>query len=66
MTIGQEPICLTCKHYRLYDPDKFSCKAFPEGIPDKIVFGEISHRENVPGDNGLKYVKGEPQEFDEN
>jgi len=55
MTIGQAPICMGCKNYNRLDADKLSCTAFPQGIPDKIIMGEVSHREHVEGDKGIKF-----------
>lgn len=37
------PVCVNCKHYDVFDNDKWSCKAFPKGIPDIIIFGENDH-----------------------
>jgi hypothetical protein len=46
----QEPTCYTreCKHFmgiaRDKEPDQhFICKAFPDGIPAKITFGDNLH-----------------------
>ena len=36
--------CNTCKNYE----NDFKCAAFPEGIPDKILFGEIKHNKPLP------------------
>ena len=43
--------CIVCKEYT----DKGKCNAFPNGIPDSILFGKISHRINVDNDNGIKF-----------
>jgi hypothetical protein len=53
-TIG---ICSRCKH-KLYE---WGCKAYLDGIPRDILDGTVDHRENVPGDNGIKFeeVKAE-------
>ena len=32
------------------------CKAFPYGIPGKIITGEISHMEGIDGDGGINYL----------
>ncbi|MFC1567471.1 hypothetical protein ACFL3R_01370 [Thermodesulfobacteriota bacterium] len=37
--------CQQCKHFGLYSP---SCKAFPDGIPEKILSGEIDHNKPLP------------------
>jgi hypothetical protein len=31
------------------------CKAFPQGIPDEIAFGNNLHLKPVEGDNGIQY-----------
>ena len=31
------------------------CLAFPEGIPDKIAYGDNKHLEPVKGDSGITY-----------
>lgn len=64
--LGSAPLCVSCKRLRDYDHDRISCDAFPEGIPDEIIFNEVSHKNPVDGDNGLRYSNGEPKEFDEN
>lgn len=43
MTFGPAPICMDCKHYNREDFDKFSCKAFPGGIPRVILDHENDH-----------------------
>ena len=52
--------CLNCKWINESNP--FKCKAFPDGIPQAIVSGELSHIENIDGDNGFKF---EPKDLDE-
>ena len=48
----EEPACYTreCKHFMgiagYKEPDQyFICKAFPDGIPDKITYGDNLHLE---------------------
>jgi hypothetical protein len=43
--------CPVCKHYL----NLFECEAFPEGIPDEILSGEVDHTEPYPGDNGIRF-----------
>lgn len=44
--------CAGCKHK---DPKGRKCKAFPEGIPEKIAVGDHDHTKPYPGDNGFRY-----------
>jgi len=41
------PICFDCRHY--FGGAMYKCKAFPEGIPDKILIGKNKHRKPLPG-----------------
>lgn len=47
--------CLECKNF--IDDKKFTCKAFPKGIPDELLFSRVSHREPYKGDNGIVWVQ---------
>ena len=31
------------------------CKAFPDGIPEKILTGEHDHTKPFKGDNGIRF-----------
>lgn len=39
--------CLECKHF-IHDK-KFTCKAFPKGIPNNILFNEVEHNKRIKG-----------------
>lgn len=56
-----QPICMNCKHLDR-DPDatSFRCSAFPDGIPEKIIFNEADHRRSYRGDNGIRYDPIDP------
>lgn len=38
-----------------YDPIRFYCDAYPEGIPPEIVNNDVDHRTEYEGDNGIQY-----------
>lgn len=44
--------CITCKHKLSYGS---FCLAFPDGIPDTILSGEIDHKKPYKGDHGIQY-----------
>lgn len=63
-----EPRCFerNCKHFVGVDQvdmseetEKVVCKAFPDGIPTKIAYGDDLHLEPVRGDNGIQFELGE-------
>ena len=45
------PLCISCKWFI----DGGTCKAFPKGIPDDFLTGELQHTIPYPGDNGIQY-----------
>ena len=46
------PICFDCKHYR----GDGICEAFPDRIPERILWGEIDHDKPLKGQkNDLVY-----------
>ncbi|HZF64190.1 MAG TPA: hypothetical protein VEZ55_06895 [Chitinophagaceae bacterium] len=40
------PICFTCIHF--IDDGKFTCKAFPKGIIEDILYGNSDHENPTP------------------
>ena len=53
ITIG-DGICNQCEYV---SEDGQRCKAFPQGIPERILTGEIDHHYPVHGDNGIQFKK---------
>ena len=45
-------ICNQCEHLFI---NGITCIAYPKGIPDKILTGEINHRKPYKGDNGIQF-----------
>lgn len=44
--------CTCCKN--LIDGEKRVCEAFPEGIPEELWMGRVSHEKAYEGDNGVR------------
>jgi hypothetical protein len=44
-------VCLNCIHYL----HAGKCIAFPDGIPDSIMFEGNDHRKPVEGDHGIQF-----------
>jgi hypothetical protein len=54
MTIGLSQ-CAFCKHFDRTQPTRNVCNAFPNGIPDDILWNRQSHAEPVDGDGGIVF-----------
>lgn len=54
--------CFICKHLR----SERKCIAFPQGIPDEIYFLGFDHRNEFPGDNGVRFEIAQSCECCEN
>ena len=46
-----EPLCFSCAHFN----EDGTCKAYPDGIPIELLFGEVNHIQPYEGDNGIQY-----------
>lgn len=49
--------CDNCR-FRTNRP-QLVCSAFPGGIPPQILFGGFDHREEFPGDKGIRWQPNE-------
>lgn len=58
MTSAPAPKCVICKHKF----ETLQCDAFPDGIPDDILFG-FDHSEPYPGDNGIRFEASSEEEL---
>ena len=55
--------CANCQHLiqeEVPHTDKPVCLAFPEGIPEPIVTGQVNHSKPYPGDHGFRYLPQYP------
>ena len=46
------PQCHSCEHYIV---GTVRCVAFPDGIPDPIISGDVDHKDPYPTDNGIMF-----------
>ena len=52
--------CIDCKHYQGRRPEGgYRCDAYPDRIPNPIVFGDHDHTKPYRGDRGVLF---EPKE----
>lgn len=69
MTTRIPPQCLTCIHFGSGTSEVDSpptCAAYDEGIPDRIWWNQVDHREPHEGDNGIQWESiGDGIEFPE-
>lgn len=54
------PICFQCKHF--HSNQAYTCNAFPEGIPEKILFSHRTDIHNKPLKNQKNSIVFEPLE----
>jgi hypothetical protein len=46
------PLCIFCRYLK---EGQVRCEAFPEGIPDDLLFAMSDHREPYEGDHGIRF-----------
>jgi hypothetical protein len=64
MTQYPAPICYRCKWFD--GSDVWTCKAYPEGIPDEIIFSGVDHRKPYKGDYGTYFEPSDPEDYEKN
>ena len=47
--------CAACKHLNRDIVNRNVCKAFPNGIPDDVLWNLRSHQESIDGDSGIVF-----------
>lgn len=47
------PQCFNCKHF--IETGEYICNAFPEGVPEEILYNRYIHTEPYEGDNGIQF-----------
>ena len=60
MTTYSAPKCFRCKHFNHDDEENNTCTAFPDGVPNKILYSQFDHTEPYPDadnpqDNGITF-----------
>lgn len=60
MTVERPVLCRGCARLR----DNSECEAFPQGIPDSILYDGADHRTPIRGDGGIVFLQ-DPDKIDE-
>ena len=55
-------VCTYCRHWESKNPLQRRCAAFDQ-IPDEIWYGENPHTEPYPGDKGIRFSRGLPEDL---
>jgi len=48
-------LCQQCIHRNIMDASSYSCKAFPDGIPEEIYNNTHDHTKPFRGDGGIRF-----------
>ena len=51
----EKPLCYDCIYYWGLKKKLFTCKAFPNGIPDVILESKFMHTKPYKGDHGIQF-----------
>lgn len=61
-------LCPNCKHsagtIQYHGKAVFLCLAFPTGIPQEILTGEVDHRKPYSGDRGIQFEPLDPEAWE--
>ena len=49
------PLCVVCRNLGYFRDGRFTCVAFPRGIPEPIMAGRADHRRPYAGDGGIRF-----------
>jgi hypothetical protein len=55
--VNLQGLCGICIHRRS-EETRFTCAAFPQGIPEKFLTGRAEHTQPEPGDGGIQFQSG--------
>lgn len=59
--LSQCDTCARMRSWRSAGQATASCEAFPNGIPDAVWTNTFDHRQEVPGDHGIRWESnGQP------